>query len=168
MLMAKYLVEKLHKLFQHHQDYDEIDIDYDYDYDYDYEERPLPSRVQVPFMAHVVSNLIKTELPAVEFSRSKLGASTGKQSWSPECVICLEGVKGSEEIRELGNCSHLYHIDCIDGWVDQGHGTCPLCGRKLLPCKATAAAADDDDKEVKGVYDPWRLERMAYLFGENY
>ncbi|KAK8982096.1 hypothetical protein V6N11_037273 [Hibiscus sabdariffa] len=127
ILMAKdfcrYGVEKLHKLFQHHQDYDEVNID----------ERPLPSWVQVPLMAHVVSNFIKTKLLAVEFSISKLGANIGEQSLSAECVICLEGVKGSEEIRELGNCSHLHHIGCIDGWVDQGHGTCPLCGRKLMP-----------------------------------
>ncbi|KAL4377187.1 hypothetical protein GQ457_02G001590 [Hibiscus cannabinus] len=153
-----YRVEKLHKLFEHHQDYDEAD----FDDDDDYYERPSPSRVPVPFMAHVVSNLIKAKLPVVEFGRSKLGA---EQSSSAECAICLECIKGSEEIRELGNCNHLYHRECIDGWVDQGHETCPLCGRKLLPFEATAAAGDT---ELKGVYDPWRLDRMAYLFGESY
>ncbi|GMI69537.1 hypothetical protein HRI_000623000 [Hibiscus trionum] len=156
-----YRVEKLHVLFEHHEDYDEADFDDD---DY-YDERPSPSRVPVPFMAHVVSNLIKTRLPVVELGRSKLGADIREQSTSAECAICLECIEGSEEIRELGNCNHMYHRECIDGWVDQGHETCPLCGRKLLPFEAVAAA---EDKEVKGVYDPWRLDRMAYLFGESY
>ncbi|KAE8671213.1 Detected protein of unknown function [Hibiscus syriacus] len=157
-------VERLHSLFEPHQDYDEADFD-------DYDGRPSPSQVPVPFMAPVVSKLIKTKLPVVEFGRSKLGADIGEQSslWA-ECAICLECVEGGEEIRELGNCSHLYHRACIDGWIDQGHETCPLCGRKLLPFEAIAIApaAADEDKEVKGVYDPWRLERMAYLFGDNY
>ncbi|KAE8700968.1 Detected protein of unknown function [Hibiscus syriacus] len=142
---------RVEKLFERNQDYDEVDIDDDYD------ERPLPSRVPLPFMAHVVLTSIKTELPVVEFGRSKLGANIGDGSSSAECAICLECIMGSEGIRELGNYSHLYHRDCIDGWVDEGHGTFPLCGRKLLPCKA--AGGDDDD------YDPWSLERMTYLLG---
>ncbi|XP_022759623.1 E3 ubiquitin-protein ligase RHA2A-like [Durio zibethinus] len=160
ILMAKDFcwcqVQKLPKLFQEHgssyqnhlQDYAEADND----------ERPSPSLVPVPFMSHVVSNLIKTKLPVVQFSRSKL-QSIGEQS--AVCSICLACVKGSEEIRELANCSHLYHKECVDGWVDQGHGTCPLCRLKLLPCQA-------DDEDANGEKDPWRSERIAYLFGEDY
>ena len=109
-------------------------------------------------MSLVVSNLIKTKLPIVKFSRSKL---QGVGEESAFCAICLECVKGSEEITELGNCNHLYHRECVDEWVDQGHGTCPLCRLKLLPCQA------DDDEDAKGDKDPWRLERIAYLFGED-
>ncbi|KAE8722090.1 Detected protein of unknown function [Hibiscus syriacus] len=154
-------VEKLRGIFEPHQGYDDADFDDDYD-----DERPSPSRVPVPFMAHVVSKSIKKKLLVVEFGRSKLGAEIGQQS--AECAICLECIEDGEEIRELGNCRHLYHRGCIDGWIDQGHETCPLCGRKLLPFEAIGPAGDDEDKEVKGVYDPWRLERMVYLFGENY
>ncbi|XWS46312.1 hypothetical protein CRYUN_Cryun14cG0054700 [Craigia yunnanensis] len=153
-----YQIQKLPKLFQerssssyqnHHQDFVEADN----------EQRPSSSLVPVPFMmSHVVSNLIKTKLHVVEFSRSKL---QGIGEESVVCSICLACIKGNEEIRELGNCSHLYHRECIDGWVDQGHETCPLCRLKLLPCQA-------DDEDAKGEKDPWRLERIAYLFGEDY
>ncbi|MFQ6637148.1 hypothetical protein Gotur_013782 [Gossypium turneri] len=153
-----YRLQKLHQLFQDHdRAYADIDDNND-------ELRPLPSQVPVPFMAHVVSNLIKAKLPVVEFSRWRLRGDIDDPS--ADCAICLACVEGSDEIRELGNCSHLYHRECIDGWVDQGHETCPLCWLKLLPCEAAAAA--DEGGEVKGVYDPWRLERMAYLFGEDY
>ncbi|KAK5776232.1 brassinosteroid-responsive RING protein 1-like [Gossypium arboreum] len=153
-----YRLQKLNQLFQDHdRDYADIDDNND-------ELRPLPSQVPVPFMAHVVSNLIKAKLPVVEFSRWRLRGDIDDPL--VDCAICLACVEGSDEIRELGNCSHLYHRECIDGWVDQGHETCPLCWLKLLPCEAAAAA--DEGGEVKGVYDPWRLERMAYLFGEDY
>ncbi|EOX95579.1 hypothetical protein QUC31_005100 [Theobroma cacao] len=149
-------VQKLSKLFQEHgssyhqdhQGYAEADN----------EERPSPALVPVPFMSHVVSTLIKTKLPVVEFSRSKL-QGIGEQS--VVCAICLACIKGSEETRELANCSHAYHRECVDGWVDQGHGTCPLCRLKLLPCQA-------DGDAIKGEKDPWRSERFAYLFGEDY
>ncbi|XVF22274.1 hypothetical protein REPUB_Repub12eG0159200 [Reevesia pubescens] len=155
-------VLKLPKLFRkhgssyqnHRQDYAEAD----------YEERASPSMVPVAFIMNpVVSNSIKTKLPVVELSRSsKLIQGIGEQS-AIICAICLACIKGNEEIRELANCSHLYHKECVDGWVDQGHGTCPLCRLKLLPCQAD----DHDEDAKKGGNDPWRLERIAYLFGDQ-
>ncbi|KAJ4777190.1 RING zinc finger protein-like [Rhynchospora pubera] len=35
--------------------------------------------------------------------------------------------------RKHGNCSHLFHKECIDNWVDLGKVTCPLCRALLLP-----------------------------------
>ncbi|CAI9096341.1 OLC1v1032453C1 [Oldenlandia corymbosa var. corymbosa] len=45
-----------------------------------------------------------------------------------ECSICLFKMEQGDEIRELKNCGHEFHRDCIDRWVT-GHGqvTCPLC-----------------------------------------
>ncbi|XVF72938.1 hypothetical protein PTKIN_Ptkin12aG0160800 [Pterospermum kingtungense] len=125
----------------------------------DNQDRPSPSLVPVPVpVNHVVSSLIKARLPVVEFRRSKW-QGLGEQS--AVCAICLACIEDSEEIRELGNCCHLYHRECVDGWVDQGHGTCPLCRLKLLPSEA------DDDEVAEGEKDPWRLERFAYLFGDH-
>lgn len=127
--------------------------------DYAEDARPSPSLVPVPKVNHTcIPSLIKASLPVVEFSRSKWQDGLGEQS--AVCAICLACIKGSEEIRELGNCSHLYHMDCIDRWVDQGHGTlCPLCRLDLLPCEAF-------DEDAKGENDPWRRERIPSLFGE--
>ncbi len=42
------------------------------------------------------------------------------------CVICLEGFKSGESIRELP-CKHFYHPHCIDPWLTQVSPLCPLC-----------------------------------------
>ncbi|KAK4384778.1 E3 ubiquitin-protein ligase ATL41 [Sesamum angolense] len=71
------------------------------------------------------------------------------------CAVCLSSIEGWHKVRELGNCAHAFHVECLDGWADQGQETCPVCRAKLL-----AGHAHEDE-------DPWRSERMVYLFGED-
>ena len=42
-----------------------------------------------------------------------------------ECVICLENFKLNEQICKL-NCNHLFHIDCIEPWLNEKKN-CPIC-----------------------------------------
>ncbi|GFF43604.1 E3 ubiquitin-protein ligase ZNRF3, partial [Aspergillus udagawae] len=44
------------------------------------------------------------------------------------CVVCLESVLRSQEIREL-KCLHVFHKECLDKWYLQDHFNCPLCHR---------------------------------------
>lgn len=30
------------------------------------------------------------------------------------CLICLDGYQASEEMRQLGKCSHFFHKGCVD------------------------------------------------------
>ena len=122
-------------------------------------DSPSPLMVQVPFTGSVVSKLIKKKLPVVELSNFLKQSRAQEGEDSILCAICLNCIEKSEEIREPANCSHVYHRECIDGWVDHGQVTCPLCRLQLLPALS---------EEVKDEKDPWRTERIAYLFGEDY
>ncbi|KNG87320.1 RING finger domain protein [Aspergillus nomiae NRRL 13137] len=44
------------------------------------------------------------------------------------CVVCLESVLPSQEIREL-KCLHVFHKECLEKWYLQDHFNCPLCHR---------------------------------------
>ncbi|THC89207.1 hypothetical protein EYZ11_011342 [Aspergillus tanneri] len=44
------------------------------------------------------------------------------------CVVCLESVLRSQEIREL-KCLHVFHKECLEKWYLQDHFNCPLCYR---------------------------------------
>ncbi|EEC81928.1 brassinosteroid-responsive RING protein 1 [Oryza sativa Japonica Group] len=79
---------------------------------------------------------IKSRLPVVRFSASGSGSDGEEEDGaaaeaSPRCAVCLAAVEEGAEVRQLGNCSHAFHLPCIDRWVDMGHFTCPLC-RSLL------------------------------------
>ncbi|KAE8159627.1 hypothetical protein BDV40DRAFT_233713 [Aspergillus tamarii] len=44
------------------------------------------------------------------------------------CVVCLDSVLPSQEIREL-KCLHVFHKECLEKWYLQDHFNCPLCHR---------------------------------------
>ncbi|WCJ22516.1 RING/U-box superfamily protein [Euphorbia peplus] len=112
------------------------------------------AKLPVPYMCvYLESKMIKKKLPVMSLGEFRARIEVASEDVS--CAICLNSIGEIEEIRLIGNCSHLFHRECIDGWME--HGTCPLCRLKLLPV----------EKE-QGKFDPWREERIVYLFGEDY
>ncbi|XP_010277722.1 PREDICTED: E3 ubiquitin-protein ligase ATL41-like [Nelumbo nucifera] len=53
-------------------------------------------------------------------------------STTTECAVCLSILEGGEKVRLLPNCKHLFHVDCIDMWLDS-HSTCPICRTDAEP-----------------------------------
>jgi len=89
-----------------------------------------------PAAAANPSFVIKTKLPVVEFSSFVKRSQCGINYKEPKsCVVCLGWLEAKDEVRELGNCDHAFHRECIDRWVDVGHVTCPLCRAQLLPSR---------------------------------
>lgn len=42
------------------------------------------------------------------------------------CAVCLGEFEENEEVRIMPECSHVFHVSCIDIWLFS-HGNCPLC-----------------------------------------
>ncbi|CAN0853256.1 E3 ubiquitin-protein ligase ATL41 [Linum grandiflorum] len=42
------------------------------------------------------------------------------------CSVCLEPVVEDSTVKELPNCKHLFHVECIDLWL-RGGTNCPNC-----------------------------------------
>ncbi|VAI38910.1 unnamed protein product [Triticum turgidum subsp. durum] len=43
-----------------------------------------------------------------------------------ECAVCLAELADGDQARELPNCGHLFHLECVDAWL-RTRTTCPLC-----------------------------------------
>lgn len=43
-----------------------------------------------------------------------------------ECAVCLNEFQEEERLRIIPNCTHMFHIDCIDVWL-QRNSNCPIC-----------------------------------------
>ena len=60
------------------------------------------------------------------------------------CAICLDDYTPGIMVRELP-CHHEFHVDCVDRWLTERRGECPLCKSsvkaRLMEDAAAAAAA---------------------------
>lgn len=87
----------------------------------------------------------------------KLAAAAGTGGGGSECAICLAEYADGDEIRVLPQCSHGFHVVCIDTWLGS-HSSCPSCRqilvvtrcRKCGECPAPAAAAAGAPTEARG------------------
>ncbi|KAF8472057.1 hypothetical protein BDZ91DRAFT_791071 [Kalaharituber pfeilii] len=49
-----------------------------------------------------------------------------------QCPVCMDDFEEGQEIRILP-CNHSFHTDCIDPWLLNVTGSCPLCRIDLRP-----------------------------------
>ncbi|KFY11654.1 hypothetical protein V492_04349 [Pseudogymnoascus sp. VKM F-4246] len=57
------------------------------------------------------------------------------------CSICTEDFTKGEDVRVLP-CNHQYHPACIDPWLLNVSGTCPLCRVDLRPVRSNMSAGE--------------------------
>ncbi|RJE21490.1 RING finger domain protein [Aspergillus sclerotialis] len=98
-----------------------------------------------------------TGKPTEEQKHSKTDTSEDKPTSAPpsdpspdsgnfSCPICTDDFVKGQDIRLLP-CNHQFHPDCIDPWLVNVSGTCPLCRIDLNPPQA------DEDEEGEAEND---------------
>lgn len=63
------------------------------------------------------------------------------------CTVCLMDFETGEDIRTL-NCSHMFHIDCIDRWLNYNK-KCPIC--RVDMDKLQMLITDNEEDETLGL-----------------
>ncbi|XP_066388750.1 RING-H2 finger protein ATL1-like [Miscanthus floridulus] len=109
-------------------------------------------------------------LPVVKFTDAACDAGVAPRISVSECAVCLSEFVERERVRLLPNCSHAFHIDCIDTWL-QDSARCPFCRSDVtLPAlplarhapaaalprrRDDALASDSIVIEVRGEHERW-------------
>ncbi|KAG5937345.1 hypothetical protein E4U53_000022 [Claviceps sorghi] len=91
------------------------------------------------------------------------------------CCICTEDFQVGENVRVLP-CNHQFHPHCVDPWLINVSGTCPLCRLDLRPGHSTHSesseqganlapplALEEEDHESSCVHHGHRLSRLFDL-----
>ncbi|KAE8725012.1 putative 2-oxoglutarate and Fe(II)-dependent oxygenase superfamily protein [Hibiscus syriacus] len=98
-----------------------------------------------------LDNSVIESFPTFLYSTVK-GFKIGKDTL--ECAVCLNEFEDDETLRMIPICSHVFHPDCINGWLSS-HSTCPVCRANLAPntdetitC-AAAAEVNDSTSEIE-------------------
>lgn len=85
--------------------------------------------------------------PLATAATSTLGSSSPDEGLV--CSICADDFEKGQNIRVLP-CNHKFHPACIDPWLLNVSGTCPLCRIDLRPTtshSSTNEDADNDDRD---------------------
>ena len=77
----------------------------------------------------------------------------------PSCSICTEDFTLGEELRVLP-CNHKFHPLCVDPWLLNISGTCPLCRIDLRPPQE---ATDNDNNEDAVIVPAFQLHVIGGL-----
>lgn len=75
------------------------------------------------------------------------------------CSICTEDFNKGEEVRMLP-CSHKFHPECVDPWLLNVSGTCPLCRIDLRP-KDEQAQESNTEVATTASSPPRRISTAA-------
>ncbi|KAJ9540252.1 hypothetical protein OSB04_026758 [Centaurea solstitialis] len=68
----------------------------------------------------------------VQFSDLLSGDEEVIRPVDESCSICLAEFRDHDSVSQLSRCRHVFHSGCIEGWLDRGQFTCPLCRSNLL------------------------------------
>jgi Ring finger domain len=50
---------------------------------------------------------------------------------STDCSVCLGEFNEDESLRLLPECTHAFHVECIDKWLES-HSNCPICRASVI------------------------------------
>ncbi|KAL3381995.1 hypothetical protein AABB24_001867 [Solanum stoloniferum] len=79
----------------------------------------------------------RLNLPASRFLDLDMSSSCIDET----CSICLVEFEKEHVVCQLPRCNHVFHMDCIEKWLERCQFTCPLCRSFLIhrttpsPCK---------------------------------
>ncbi|CAJ1967145.1 unnamed protein product [Sphenostylis stenocarpa] len=68
-------------------------------------------------------------IPVIHYKPEEGDTDFGERSID-DCAVCLSEFQRDEKLRVIPNCGHVFHIDCIDVWL-QNNTQCPLCRRMV-------------------------------------
>ncbi|KAH7108404.1 hypothetical protein BKA62DRAFT_20654 [Auriculariales sp. MPI-PUGE-AT-0066] len=98
------------------------------------------------------------------------GTSVGSES----CPICLADFQEGVDVRVLPcNGQHMFHRDCVDPWLLETSGTCPLCREDFNMLVDDDEELEDDDlasvhpstvETLEGARPPPRRRPLTHLF----
>ncbi|KAL9094675.1 MAG: hypothetical protein Q9165_002944 [Trypethelium subeluteriae] len=90
---------------------------------------------------------------AVPPANASTAQASGEDKEGLGCSICTEDFERGQDIRVLP-CDHKFHPACIDPWLLNVSGTCPLCRIDLRPRTSHSLEQERDDASQSGSFAP--------------
>ncbi|KAJ1660179.1 hypothetical protein IWQ61_000860 [Dispira simplex] len=80
-----------------------------------------------PVAADTVDANGSKSIPMTDLPKSSATLKESEVKESPNtCAVCIDEIERGQLVRQLP-CNHLFHLECIDEWLTEKSGVCPLC-----------------------------------------
>ena len=66
-----------------------------------------------------------------KLSETKEGEAEEEEEDASLCCICMAEYVQGDVVRELQQCGHTFHKDCIDYWLSTSSNTCPIDRKEI-------------------------------------
>jgi len=90
---------------------------------------------------------VQSGMGPVQAESIQRGQEGPKKEEELGCSICTEDFTTGEDVRVLP-CHHKYHPACIDPWLLNVSGTCPLCRHDLRPTTSQNSGPNDPNSQA--------------------
>ncbi|KAL1813148.1 uncharacterized protein LOC108227369 isoform X1 [Daucus carota subsp. sativus] len=94
-----------------------------------------PLSLSLPIVSLPASESIVDSLPVKNHRKTQ---KTDDDDDEEQCYICLAEYEDGDKIRILP-CHHEYHMVCVDKWLKEIHGVCPLCRGDVREIETSAS-----------------------------
>ena len=100
---------------------------------------------------NLFSNLFGTSTTAASNSTTlkELRSNTDVLNYegpTEKCSICQDDILENQIIRKLNNCNHIFHIRCIERWLE-ANNRCPHCRASIISDEAN----EDNETETNDI-----------------
>ncbi|KAK7262417.1 hypothetical protein RJT34_29990 [Clitoria ternatea] len=89
----------------------------------------IPGDASLQLQSRGLEFSVVKSLPMSQFKKNE--GDVEHKTMNIDCAICLGEYEEGEWLKLLPNCSHRFHIRCIDTWFES-HSNCPLCRTVVL------------------------------------
>ncbi|XP_057438565.1 RING-H2 finger protein ATL16-like [Lotus japonicus] len=126
----------------------------------------LPQQNEDPFIAFSPTRMwnqgldesLIQEIPTFQFTKEQNGDQILQSVYG--CVVCLTEFQEQDMLKILPNCSHAFHLDCIDIWL-QSNSNCPLCRSSISANTHCAIPMDQIIAPTSSPQDSQLLSNMG-------
>jgi len=77
------------------------------------------------------------------------------------CVVCQEDLCAGSKGSRLKACGHVFHEDCIQGWLLGCKRECPICNAPLSSTEASSSKVTESEEEAQPINPGSHVELMG-------
>ncbi|KAG9455560.1 hypothetical protein H6P81_000068 [Aristolochia fimbriata] len=106
-------------------------------------QRPVDQRFNGGAGGGAADLIFSDLVPVMKFREVRGTAAAAAATEETICSVCLMEYGEEEEVSRLPVCGHVFHVPCIERWMERDQFSCPLCRSPIFGSNDVAFFRND-------------------------